>query len=201
MVDAGLQYIKSKKPPYAQLDSFIDYFETTWVNKYPPKMWNHYDTTTPRTNNHVEAFNRSLSDHMDEKKPSIYQLITSLKTMEIQIASHFYKRTYNKGAKKHGRKSIDIERDLKIEQLKFRLKNNQIDMIQYTKSTAYLYSYEHNDKKEDKLPQPKPNLMLNQPHIQDISGKKYDFIKEYINTHRQKIIDMIKNIRNPTYPM
>lgn len=40
----------------------------------------------------------------------------------------------------------------------------------------------------DKSPQPKPNLTLDEPHIQDISTHKYDFIKAYINRHRKKLL-------------
>ena len=73
----------------------------TWMNEdgkdsFPPLIWNHHNTTdSPRTNNHMEGFNRSLNFHVITSKPSIYELIINLKTIEIQISAYFKNRDYS----------------------------------------------------------------------------------------------------------
>ena len=90
MVDVGFEYIKKNipDPNNKQVQSFIEYFHSTWLiegqNSFPPIIWNYYDTIdSPRTNNHMEGFNRSLNFHVITAKPSIYELISDLKTIEF----------------------------------------------------------------------------------------------------------------------
>jgi hypothetical protein len=114
---------------------------------FPPIIWNHHKTTDSlRTNNHMEGFNRSLNFHVITSKPSIYELIINLKTIEIQISAYFKNRVFNDAAKKHNRHIEDVERDIKIAQLKYRYLNDQITLESYMKSTAYIYSYERKNQ-------------------------------------------------------
>ena len=155
MVDQGFEYIKNSipDPSNQQLQEFIKYFHSTWMidggqHSFPPAIWNHYDTTdSPRTNNHMEGFNRSLNFHVITNKPSIYELILNLKTLEIQITTYYKNRIYNGHTKPHKRETIDIDRDIKIGQLKYRLLHNHITMEQFMKTTAYFFSFEKNKNK------------------------------------------------------
>ena len=81
---------------------------------------------------------------------------------------------------------------MRIKQLKFQLNNNQIDMQQFMKSTAYLYSYE---KKQNSDRQNEQNDQI-PANIMEISNKSYDHISCYFNHHRQEIIAMIQSIRS-----
>ena len=49
----------------AKIDQFVKYFEETYLqsNIFPTKLWNHYETTGPRTNNHVEGYNDRLKGY------------------------------------------------------------------------------------------------------------------------------------------
>jgi hypothetical protein len=173
---------------------------------FPPTIWNHHDTTTPRTNNHMEGFNRSLNFHVDSNKPTIYELILSMKTLELQIATQYLNRMYNKHGVKVNRKCADIDRDIRINQLKFRLNNQHIDFPKFMNSTAHIYEYEVDKKKNDQiLPATSVNLPsmfveatnpTEHPNIQAISGKKFDCIEKYFTEHRATIINMVKTIRN-----
>ena len=65
-------------------------------DSFPPTIWNQHITTySPRTNNHMEGFNRSLNFHVITTRPSICELIKNLKTIEIQITTKFINRLYN----------------------------------------------------------------------------------------------------------
>ena len=130
------------------LQLFLFYFQSTWMceESFPPIKWNHHDTTIPRTNNHIEGFNHSLHFHVDSNKPTIYELILSMKTLELQISTQYLNRMYNKWVKVN-RKCADIDRDIRINQLKFRLYNQHIDLPKFMNSTAHIYEYEVDKKK------------------------------------------------------
>jgi hypothetical protein len=148
-VNEGFEYIKKNIPDAdnKNLQAFLEYFYMTWMNEdgkdsFPPIIWNHHNTTdSPRTNNHMEGFNRSLNFHVITSKPTIYELIINLKTIEIQISAYFKNRVFNGLLKKKNRNIEDIERDIKIAQLKYRFLNDQITLESYMKSSAFIYSY------------------------------------------------------------
>jgi hypothetical protein len=187
----------------------------TWMNEdgkdsFPPLIWNHHNTTdSPRTNNHMEGFNRSLNFHVITSKPSIYELIINLKTIEIQISAYFKNRVFNGLPKKKNRNIEDIERDIKIAQLKYRFLNDQITLESYMKSIAYIYSYER-IKSNDKLGSPvkiKNHLTKHyyydyfqgnskHPNLDSLQNKSYAYIENYFSVHRSGFIDTIKKFRS-----
>jgi hypothetical protein len=109
----------------------------TWMNEdgkdsFPPFIWNQHNTTdSPRTNNHMEGFNRSLNFHVITSKPTIYELMINFKTIEIQISAYFRNRVFNGLPKKKNRNLEYIERDITIAQLKYRFLNDQITLESY----------------------------------------------------------------------
>jgi hypothetical protein len=77
-----------------------------------------------RQNNHMEGFNRSLNFHVITSKPTIYELIINLKTIEIQISANFKNRVFNGLTNTKKRNIEDFERDIKIAQLKYSFLND-----------------------------------------------------------------------------
>ena len=84
----------------------------------------------------MEGFNISLNFHVITQNPSIYDLILNLKTIEMQISSYYMNRTYNKLPRKEKRKQIDIDRDIKIQQLKSNLNDKKINLESFMLSTT-----------------------------------------------------------------
>ena len=87
-----------------KIDLFISYYRSTWLSEsslFPPKIWNHFDTVGPRTNNHVEGFNFKLNTYSFCKHPNVYVLINLLKEMESTISRNhikFYIRPIDQNA-------------------------------------------------------------------------------------------------------
>ena len=55
------------------MEDFIKYFEKSWVNgDYPIKLWNHYEISGPRTNNHLEGHNRKNNNEMPSANFNIF---------------------------------------------------------------------------------------------------------------------------------
>ena len=63
-------------PNIPNIDDFITYFEETWlVGNFPPSLWNVYymDTSSPRTNNHVEGWHNKLKRVVRKAHPNVYE--------------------------------------------------------------------------------------------------------------------------------
>ena len=70
LVETAFNYLISLQPvlPHNEtFNLFYTYFRTTWLegSKFPPALWNHYETVGPRSNNHVEGFNFPLNVSID----------------------------------------------------------------------------------------------------------------------------------------
>jgi hypothetical protein len=61
--------IQLKPQNIPKVNDFLQYFNNTWFTKFPPHVWNHHHTKTPRTYNHLEGFNISLSFQVEDCKP------------------------------------------------------------------------------------------------------------------------------------
>ena len=76
-VHLAWQRIKMTVPNIPNVDDFT-YFEETWlVGNFPPSLWNVYyiDTSSPRTNNHVEGWHNKLKRVARKALPNVYELI------------------------------------------------------------------------------------------------------------------------------
>ena len=68
------------------LNDFVSYFEKTWINgKWPPKVWNYFDYIGRKTNNDLENFNKHCNIEIHYKSPSIFKLITFIKTRDTAM--------------------------------------------------------------------------------------------------------------------
>ena len=63
-INDGLAFIQNIQPNNEKCSQFLKYFISTWGNnnsKFPPLMWNHWDSYSKRTNNPLEGFNLGLN--------------------------------------------------------------------------------------------------------------------------------------------
>ena len=50
-----------------RVDTFVDYFDQTWINgRFLIHIWNHHNTDGARTNNHVEGWHAKIN-RVEEK--------------------------------------------------------------------------------------------------------------------------------------
>lgn len=56
---------------------------------FKPEMWNHFETTSPRTNNHIEGFNNRMKHEVTHLHPSVGDYIEAIKRVEIEVAERF----------------------------------------------------------------------------------------------------------------
>ena len=68
-----------------KLDLFTSYFRSTWFERFKPDLWNTYETTGPRSNNHLEGYNFKLIKFVDCIHPNIYSLVNSCKVYRRPI--------------------------------------------------------------------------------------------------------------------
>ena len=101
LVDIGRAWsiVVQNKPSIAgcqeEIKHFIDYFYRQWLNNsnIPINLWNHFDNYGPRTNNHVEGYNRKLGTNIVNDHPNVYSLINTLKVLELSWTRFKIKQT------------------------------------------------------------------------------------------------------------
>ena len=79
-------------------------------------MWNHFYNQGPKTNNHVEGFNSKLKKFLTSH-PHIWKCIVKIKS-EKSLCSLRFIHHKSGSLKERGRRSSDLEKDLKILDLK-----------------------------------------------------------------------------------
>ena len=75
-------------PNIPNIDDFITYFEETWlVENFPRSLCNMYymDTSSPRTNNHVEGWHNKLKRVVRKAHPNVYELIEVFQHRQADI--------------------------------------------------------------------------------------------------------------------
>jgi len=151
------QYQINTKPTINEqqkIDEFLNYFYNQWLNNRTLAIsdWNHFDNSVPRTNNHVEGFNRKLGEYVVCDHPHIYSLTETFKELEMSCIINFLQRK-NGHLPQSQRRIIDVNRDKRISNLKTALNNNQISILDYCRSLRFLYSLKvnkENDEEENK---------------------------------------------------
>lgn len=116
------------------LKEYLDYVTITWVEGYRLDLWNHFETEGPRTNNHIEGYNRKFNDLLGHH-PNIWNFITTLIEEEERMSIRLGK--LNAGnLRENTRKKEDIERDLKISKLQTKYLMKKLDLDQYVREIA-----------------------------------------------------------------
>lgn len=62
--------------------AFKNYVYTTWISdtaRFPKSIWNHYDNSGSRTNNHLEGLHNGLNLDVGKHNPRLFLLIYVLK--------------------------------------------------------------------------------------------------------------------------
>ena len=78
--------IKETTPSGLNVLSIVQYFEKTWLRgQFPPSMWNHFEPSGPRTNNHVESFNAMINRQLSTAHPNMWKFITFIKTQDNKM--------------------------------------------------------------------------------------------------------------------
>ena len=87
------QAIKVTAPAIDKMDEFVAYFEETWlVGNFAPQVWNVFstDSSSPRTNNHLEGWHNKLKQIARKAHPNVFELVEIFKQeqsdTEVSIA-------------------------------------------------------------------------------------------------------------------
>ena len=102
--------VKQEDPQIPQVDSLVEYFDSTWVNgQVQFKQWNYFDFDGPRTNNHVEGWHSRLTKVVGKPHPNVFELIEVIKKEEA--TTRMKMSLYESGAKEPPRRRKVRERE------------------------------------------------------------------------------------------
>jgi hypothetical protein len=113
----------------SSVQRYLNYFENQWLNDNYIKIWNHFDTDGPRTNNYNEGYNNRLNKLCGSGHPNLYKFINILKREESLASIKCFRAISGYEADK--RKKKDIEKDLQIETLIKEVEDDKIDLIEF----------------------------------------------------------------------
>lgn len=78
------EFIKEDVEDNEKDTAFVNYFETTYLQKYDPNNWNYYRVFDHRINNACESHNHVLNS-MYNSKPTIWKFISIIREEEEEI--------------------------------------------------------------------------------------------------------------------
>ena len=120
-VGLAFHALKMTAPNLPRVDEFIKYFEDTWlVGNFPPRLWNVFsmDTSSPRTNNHVEGWHNKLKRIARKAHPNVYELVEIFK--KEQADTEVTLAQLATGAQPPRRAKKTLIKDRRLEELKSR---------------------------------------------------------------------------------
>jgi hypothetical protein len=137
--------IQPVSPHVEKFNLFYIYFRTTWLDgsRFPPSLWNHYETIGPRSNNHVEGYNFTLNNDIDSVHPNIFSLTNTLKEHEVLNMMNYIRLDHGVLNKAY-RRPEDVKRDEVLFNLKTLFFYNSISLDHYLSYTGRLFSYDKN---------------------------------------------------------
>ena len=203
LVENAFNYLISIQPHSPHVDKFnlfYNYIRTTWLDgsKFPPALWNHYETIGPRTNNHLEGYNFNINNEIDSNHPNIFSLINTLKELEV-LKSMDYVRLIHGVYTKSYRRPEDIKRDEVLFNLKTLLFYNSISLSSYLSFTGRLFGYDKNVTYEyPSFEFPDIDSYLDEELPIDLNylqGQSFDYIRNYVHLNRDQFIDLVKYFR------
>ena len=145
LIDAEWLKIKAQKPNHPGIDSFIQYFESTYMSPrcaFPRSIWNHFDTIGPRTNNHLEGYHSKLKKFFGAAHPDILLAIAHIRAdaNKAELEWHRslppnplppqprHRRNIWKDANFDERKRMFVEDEISIEtNIKYNIRNYDFD--------------------------------------------------------------------------
>ena len=107
-----------------RVDTFVDYFDQTWINgRFPIQIWNHHNTEGARTNNHAAGWHAKINRVAGKPHPNIFEVIELFKreqaSVEVKIAQ------LEAGGRAPPRKIVCICMDQRLKEMKTRLENGE----------------------------------------------------------------------------
>ena len=123
--------------PDPSCKEIFDYFMRQWVNKVSPSTWNHFETTSDRTNNRAEGFHSKINKLFNKSNPNIYNLINFIKSIETESMIQL-QRVENDPSQATKRRKIYIEKDFQIELIKHEYIEKQINHVEFFRKMCEL---------------------------------------------------------------
>ena len=82
-VETGWQQLNANPPVDVDVRAIFKYFESTWLRRFQPAMWNHHDG--PRSNNHLESYNAYIKRQIKQGHPDIWSAVLAARFL-VDIA-------------------------------------------------------------------------------------------------------------------
>jgi len=124
------------QPRNEKVEIFVDYVFETYISNesnFPPFLWTEYSASTMHTTNSCEAFHSKLNALFYSAHHNIFVFLDVLKNIK--------KDTYIKLRSTHlnTRRTNIIEKETFIRNAMKRLKENQIDKLEFIQILSYLF--------------------------------------------------------------
>lgn len=95
----GVEYIKTLTTDQQELSLFWIYFTRTWLNRFPPSIWNLSSMNdvnmAGRTNNALERYNRRLGENFSNAHPNLCAFVSVIKIEFQQYSEKLYEIRQN----------------------------------------------------------------------------------------------------------
>ena len=122
--------VQQEAPHIPQVDSLVEYFDSTWVNgQFQFHQWNYFDFEGPRTNNYVEGWHSQLKKVGGKSHPNIFELIEIMKKEEATTKMKM--QVCESGATGPPRRRRVRERERRIQTLFQRFNGGTISTDEY----------------------------------------------------------------------
>ena len=124
----------------AALPTFQSIRENTWlVGNFDIRLWNVHDSSTIRTNNHVEGWHSHLNKIVGKAHPNIFELVDTFKKEQAMMEVDVTQCAVGAAPPRRSRQAVD--RDRKIKELKERFEQNRSTLVLLrTSLMAYLHT-------------------------------------------------------------
>ena len=125
--------VQQEAPQIPNVDSLVEYFDSTWVNgQFQFQQWNYFDFDGPRTHNHVEGWHSRLKKVVGKPHPNIFELIEVIKKEEV--TTRMKMQQFESGAQEPPRRRKVRERERRIQLLFQRFNGGTISIDEYLES-------------------------------------------------------------------
>ena len=111
-VRIGWQALKANAPMLSAIPQFIDYFESTWlVGNFDIRLWNVHDSSTIRTNNHVEGWHSRLNKIVGKAHPNIFELVDTFKKEQATTEIDVTQRAVGAAPPRRSRQAVERQKN------------------------------------------------------------------------------------------
>ncbi|XP_033724691.1 uncharacterized protein LOC117314710 [Pecten maximus] len=118
---------------------FTDYVVSQWMEG-DRQTWNHYATKGHRTTNNLEAWHGKLKKKVRHSHPNIYTIIRVFQEIQASIEIDRIQKDAGGPTRPRCKKYRNIDR--RLTQLKERLENNTLSLMEYADAASHLLHLE-----------------------------------------------------------